>query len=176
MTLRHAVAVIRKPEPPMVESPGREGRMEPWEGDPRYQEELGRWEYQMSETTLNVMLGLGTKPEYIPEDIDKPDGTDWVELLESVEVPLKLNSGPARYLSWLRFYVLSNTADIAKVSEAVARRSGVLETDVSEAQSSFRGGENGRANPEPAAPQHRADGNNVPTPIGGTGSRSRREG
>ena len=175
MTLRHAIAALRKPEPPMVDSPDK-GRMEPWEGDPHYLEELGRWEYQMGETTLNVMLSLGTKLEYVPKGVDKPEDVGWVELLEAADVPVKLNSQPARYLSWLRFYALTEPADIAKVSEAVARRSGVIEADVSDSLNSFRGGENGRTDTDPEAPQLSVNGDNVPTPISGPSTGSRRKG
>src|SRR3990167_10053334 len=65
MTLRHAITVIPKPIPPIIELPDK-GRAEPWEGDPTYQEALADWNFQIGETTLNVMLMLGTKLEHVP--------------------------------------------------------------------------------------------------------------
>lgn len=164
MTIRHATAALPRPIPPVIENPDK-GRAEPWEGDPAYQDALGRWEYQIGETSINIMLSLGTKLEYVPENMDSPEDSNWVEILEAAEVPLKLNSVPARYLSWLRFYALSDPEDIAKVSVAIARKSGLMEGDVSSALESFRGGEDGGTNLPKTTEELSSNGNNIPLPI-----------
>ena len=171
VTLRHSLMIIPKPDPPMVENPEK-GRSEPWEGDPKYQESLNNWLYQIGETTLNVMLMLGTKLEFVPEGVDGPKDEGWVELLEAAGVPIKINTEPARYLSWLRFYALAEPEDVTKVSQAVARRSGVLEQDVDSALQSFRGGKNGGTNLEPATKKRRSHRNNLSPSDGGAGSGS----
>ena len=160
LTVRHALTAIKKPEPPVIHNEEK-GRTEVWEGDPTYQAELAQWEEQIGDTTLNVMIMLGTQVDEIPEGIQAPEDEDWIETLEAAGININTKTKAARYLSWIRFYAISSNSDYARISEAVARKSGLLERDVQTSLESFRGGENGRTNLEATPTEQHINGDNL---------------
>lgn len=166
LTVRYALTAIPKPEPPVIHNEEK-GRSEVWEGDPAYQAALSRWEEQVGDTTFNVMLMLGTQIEHMPEGIDHPEHESWLETLEATGMSVNVDTKAARYLSWLRFYAISSNEDYGRISEAVARKSGLLERDVQASLQSFRGGENGRADLATTPEEHSEHGDNLPSTNGG---------
>src|SRR3990167_1668538 len=98
LTVRYALTAIKKPEPPIVHNEEK-GRSEAWEGDPAYQAELSRWEEHIGETSLNVMIMLGTEIDKIPEGVYHPEDDEWVETLEAAGISVNTNTKAARYLN-----------------------------------------------------------------------------
>lgn len=165
LTVRHAAISIEKPEPPTVFHEDK-GRSEIWEGDPAYQEALANWEERIGDVTFNVMIMLGTAIESIPEGLESPEDETWPEILEATGLTLNLSTKSARYLSWLRFYAITSNEDYVLISEAVARKSGLLQKDVQSALESFRSGKDGGADLEATSEEQRADGDNISSTNG----------
>jgi hypothetical protein len=126
----------------MIEDKGRE---EENPNDPDYKQALLDVSWKRGETVIAVYLTVGTSIISMPDTMEPMESSNWLETLAflGVEVP---DSKRARYLAWLKFYVLSDD-DLTKLTQAVMRYSGVtLEVDVQEAQASFRSDTQGDTN------------------------------
>lgn len=137
MMLRQASASIPKPKPPVVKNEEK-GREEIWEGDPTYQQAIEEWEEKIGDVGTNVMLMLGTSVDFIPDDVEKPEDEGWLESILATGIEVRVGSVPARYISWLRFYVISTPSDLLAITSVIARKSGVLNKDVQASLDSFR--------------------------------------
>ena len=137
--LRKAISQLTPPRIPRVflEDKGRE---EENPDDPEYKDALVQFEQKSFDVAANVLLLLGTELKHCPEPIQPLESEEWSRPLEALEIvsPSELDSPPRRYLAWLSYYVLSDPEDIARVVELVAKRSGVLESEVDTAVDSFR--------------------------------------
>lgn len=162
MTIRYAHNSVPRPTPPVVRNEDKQ-RDEVWEGDPQYQDALAAWQERIGEVGTNVMLGLGTKIETVPDGMFNPEDEEWCEPLVASGLSVNLESKSARYLSWLRFYALSTPQDLANVSILVAMKSGVVNKDVQASLDSFRGGEDGRTDLGGEDEKHSGDGDRVPS-------------
>lgn len=131
-----AAKKVMLPKPPTVFIEDK-GRMEENPSDPTYIEELQAAEYQRGMVTIAAYLVLGTSVLEVPAGIDRPEDTEWSDVLNDIqfEVPTK---GRARYLAWLKYYALNDT-ELNALIEAITRLSGLTpEKDVVEVKDSFR--------------------------------------
>lgn len=111
-----------------------------WEenpNDPDYKQAVKEFQADRAEIVANTYYMLGTVAKFIPENISPVDSKDWEEILEIIneKVPAK---PLARYLYWLKYYVLDDDESL-ELMKSVMRFSGVvLSEDVDEAEESFR--------------------------------------
>lgn len=137
-------AVVR-PEVPTWYNPDRQ-RDEPNPLDPGYQDSLDDYQQRLGLVSSYCHLSMGTDVTgKLPEGIVPTDSTEWSDRLRDelqVGVPEK---GRARYVEWLRMYVLSDP-DFLDLIEAITNVGKYMPTEdaVATAAESFRGAE-GRA-------------------------------
>ena len=175
MTLRYATANIPKPKVPLVRNTDKD-RDEEWEGDPVYQQELSDWEQKVGDIGTNVMLMLGTEIEMVPDNVERPEGDKWVEMLRATGLAIEVDTPSARYLTWLRFYAIATPQDLVAISTTVAGKSGVLNKDAQASLESFRGGEDGGSDMEDTPKERSDDGDSVPSTNGRSHLRTGGEG
>lgn len=145
-TVRRAGEKIPKPKPPVVfiESKGREEE-NPF--DPDYAKALEEWIEQCGNSRMDSILVLGVEIHHLPEGVDGPDDSNWLEELEYLGIanPLATENKLARKLDWLKCYALRTGDDIIKVANQLYRKVGaVTEEEVLLAMESFPGGNRGR--------------------------------
>lgn len=139
MPMQRAMEGLEAPTPPTFYNEEAE-REEPNPTDPGYLKALRVYHSEVSELTTRVTLGRGTEVQSLPEGVDPVNGSEWVEEVEFTSngrtiVP---DYGIARYVAWLRWYVLSDK-DILSAVQAVQVYNGwVQEADVEKATSDFR--------------------------------------
>lgn len=175
MTLRYATANVSKPKIPVVRNTEKD-RDEEWEGDPAYQQALTEWEQQVGDVGTNVMLMLGTEIESVPDDVERPEGDKWVEMLQATGLPIDVETPSARYLTWLRFYAITTPDDLVAISTTVAGKSGVLNKDAQASLESFRSGKDGGSDLESPTEERSVDGDSVPSANGRSHLRTGGEG
>jgi hypothetical protein len=120
-----------RPKPPRVFIKDI-GREEENPDDPNYIAALDAWNSDVALSMVDVMILLGTAIESVPEDMEKPDGTQWSEDLEIIGLPIGTNQRK-RYLMWVKHYAAPSDEDIALITEQVGKLSGVSEKDVADA-------------------------------------------
>jgi hypothetical protein len=114
------------------------------EADPKYQEAVREYNRITQEITQNITLYEGTEVIAVPEGMFRPEEDGWIAIAEDDELTLGYarkvrREGKLRYIDYLMLYALAN-ADYLELLNYVARMAGrVLETDVEDAQDSFRG-------------------------------------
>lgn len=154
ITLRNGIVLNLKPVPPLIirKATGRltrpkaplvdlgKGRKEENVSDPDFLKAQEQFGQDAFDAGANVMLALGTSVKSVPDDLDKPQDDGWVEQLTTVGFEVDISSDTARYLSWIQYYALSNEEDLLKVVLGVTKLTGVGESEVAAAVSSFRGG------------------------------------
>lgn len=163
LTLRYAASSIPRPKPPVIFREDK-GREEENPEHPDYKAELALWEQKQQDLSMFIMLAVGTRVESIPKEMSQPQDDDWIEPLEAAGIEMSLNTEPARYLSWLRFYALSNVKDLETIIKTVARHIGVTEEDVAAAAETFPSSEERGVDTEPATPEPGDDRDNVQRP------------
>jgi hypothetical protein len=148
-----------------------EGLTEPNSNDPTYIKEHAEWEMTVGLSIMDTMMLLGTTEpsetgepvpliETLPDKMFPPESDGWVKWLQAAGVTVDESTPNTRYLCWLRYYAVSNSADLAKLTRAIAGKSGVREEDVGLAADAFqsdasRGTDTG-ASPKPNRRDRRA--------------------
>lgn len=169
LILRQPLEKLPEPQPPMIPLPEKgKDIMEPNPNDPDYIDAHEEWQLTVGLSIMDTMLLLGTtepqkegdpKPliEYIPDGMMLPEDEGWVTWLEAAGVPVDNSNLNTRYLCWLRFYAASNASDLAKLTRAIAGKSGVREEDVALAAQAFPSDQTRGADSESVAKPNRAD-------------------
>lgn len=139
LLIRKAVGKVKKPIMPRADV--GKGRVEDNPGDPEYNAAMDEYGQQTFDAGANVMLAAGTSLKSAPKGVDKPEDSDWLEVLEAAGFEPDLKSKTSRYLSWLSYYAITSEKDVVLVVMAVTKLSGVPESEVAAAVETFRGGE-----------------------------------
>ena len=151
LILRQPLQKLPEPEPPMIDMSDKgEGLTEPNPNDPAYIKVHAEWELTVGLSIMDTMMLLGTteptetgepKPliETLPEGMFPPESDGWVNWLKAAGVTIDESTVNTRYLCWLRYYAVSNSTDLAKLTRAIAGKSGVREEDVGLAADAFSG-------------------------------------
>lgn len=140
-----AQRAVPRPEIPTWYNPDRK-RDEPNPLDPGYQDSLDEYQQRVGLVSSYCHLSMGTDVTgTMPAGIYPWDSLEWSLVLAeelNVEVP---ETGRARYVEWLRMYVLSDP-DFLALIEAITNVGKYMPTEdlVANAAESFRGAE-GRA-------------------------------
>lgn len=114
--------------------------------DPEYLRALEQNRMRRGTAMIDVLIGMGTEIEYIPEGMQTPDDEEWVENLSfiGIEVP-KLKIG--KYLAWVKYYAAEDARDIQLLAKKGSAALGVTEEDVAEAIANFQSNETRTADP-----------------------------
>lgn len=126
----------KRPEPPVVYLE-KFGREEVNFDDPDYLEKVSRWETVSAGRIADALILLGTEIESVPEGVDWPADSGWIEIVETLGFNLNRHSKSARYLAWVKHVAIEDQDDWMMITEAVGRQAGVTEADVKRAQNSF---------------------------------------
>lgn len=131
-----AVRKIRDPKIPMVYIETK-NRSEENPNDPDYLQAKQEADLDRGMTTINVYLAFGTKPTFIPENKEGPEGQTWS--VDYNEVGLDIpQGGRGRYVAWLKYYALLEE-EVNDLSLMAMRYSGAtLEEDVAKSTTNFQ--------------------------------------
>lgn len=134
---------LKPPVPPKYRNEDKD-TYEENPNDPTYQRELEEYQETVGEATNAVLLTRGTQVEGVPQRVELPEDTTWVEdvqELTGIEVPIK---GARRYYCWVKYVAVATIEDFSGLLGAVTRASGVVsEREVSEELANFRGVQEG---------------------------------
>ncbi len=175
MTLRHAYATIPRPKPPIVRNEEK-SRDEEWDQDPVYLQALEDWEQKVGDVGVNIMFSIGTSIEYLPEDIEPPESDKWLEQIRAIGIEADVSSDAARYISWMRFYIVETPQDLLIITSNISRKSGVLDKDVQTSLESFRSGDDGKSDSGVPTEERSGDRDPVSNANGRSHLRDRGEG
>lgn len=112
-------------------------REEPNPSHPDYIEAVREWNLDQSLERIRLWCMLGTKLDFVPDEIERPEDTGWSDTLKIVgfDVPA---DGIERYYAWLKYYALPNQTDLFELTKQVQLASGLIkEEEVQEAMASF---------------------------------------
>lgn len=115
--------------------------------DPDYLEAKRLNEEVRNTALLDVLIGLGTDPEYVPPTLVALDDDIWVdeaEIFLNFSVP---RAGRARYVAWLKYHALQDANDFQIIADRVTRQMGVSATEVQTAMNNFPRKAEREANP-----------------------------
>lgn len=160
LLLRRAVQKVTKPVIPVFHDEDR-GRDIENPNDPDYLAALAEYESSQGYASLDMMILMGTELISVPEGMDRPEDTDWVELLRVGGIDPDISSDHARYLSWMQLIAITDMADVQSIAMAVARKTAVREVDVQASLDSFRSNEIGRTDIQPELPESITNGHRV---------------
>jgi len=132
---------LKDPKVPVMLNEDK-GREEENPSHPDYVAELADVNYRRGMLAVEVYLAMGTEVTERPESIGAPESEAWAADIElfGLDIP---KTGKARYVAWLKYYVL-NDEDLTALTLAAMRYGGAtLETDVTQAQAGFRNSSQG---------------------------------
>lgn len=133
-----ALGKVKWPDIPVLHN-DEDDRDEENPNDPIYLQKLQGAQALRVITSYNMSIAMGTytQRDWCPEGIDYVDGTEWQELMEyaGVEIP---NTRLARYVAWVKYYILVDHDELNELMKIVATYAGfVHEEEVAEAIESF---------------------------------------
>ena len=160
--MRELLARMPEPEPPEVYLEEKK-RSEPNPDDPDYLREHAEWTVKLGDASTNAMLLLGTELVSVPEGMDRPEGTRWLERLRLMGINSVGDSEDARYLLWLKCYAAAEEAAMQLLTTTVIRSGITLrEEDVDGLVRAFRNRKTRGADTERPAEEGGADGDQAP--------------
>jgi hypothetical protein len=126
----------KKPRVPVYVNPEK-GREEPNPADPDYNKDLDEWNIAVAMELNNALILMGTEVVEVPEGLPAHDDPEWTSKMQAMG---RLSDNPHRnYLHWIKYTAAPKIPeDIELIIREVGRLSGVRETDVQAAVSSFR--------------------------------------
>lgn len=141
------MAVLEKFKDPPIPKEWDEER-QVWDENPWKKEYLDAKEEVASQrgmATIDAILAFGTEIVSIPDDVEKPEDTNWVEEMQVVGVELNLANATARRLNWLKMVAVGST-DLTGVLRAGSSVLPISQEGVGNAMAGFRSDEVGSAN------------------------------
>lgn len=104
---------------------------------PEYEKALEDNRMRKGNSLIDVLISMGTEIVSIPEGLQKPDDSEWVDDLLSIgiEVP---SQNRARYLAWVKFYAATSASDIQELAKRGSESLGVTESEVASAIAVFQ--------------------------------------
>ncbi|MDD5702382.1 MAG: hypothetical protein PHU23_10085, partial [Dehalococcoidales bacterium] len=104
----------RAPKAPVILSMEKD-REEENPADPAYLEAKARHEEGCNMALMDAAILLCTAVENVPDDVNRPEDTDWLEDLEIMGIA----PGPGkreRYLAWVKYYAAPDESDMVILS------------------------------------------------------------
>lgn len=145
MALVEANTRIPVPKVPKVYMPDKD-REEENPSHPDYLEAVRQYNIKVAIVGIDTCLVLGTElMPPLPDNVQKPEDEDWVERLSVIQ--LEVPTGKyARYVTWVRWYLLTEQ-EVMALAGAVTRFNGsTLEVDVQTATEEFKSAEERESN------------------------------
>lgn len=143
MIIADANRRLKPPKPPVTWNPDKE-RNEENPQHPDYIEALSYYRFDTAMLAMRVYFILGTEVEYLPRDIEPVDSTVWSDAILAADAEAEIpESGPRRYLAWLKLYALPDEDQARLLNAIIGAGNGTLEAQVVEAQNSFRNNSRG---------------------------------
>lgn len=116
--------------------------------DPQWMEACQRVDEERGTALMDLMAGLGTEIISLPPDVQDITDTGWADDVETfLETPVP-EFGRARHVAYMKYYILIDNEDWAKVARKVQAKMGVSEEEVAGAMDRFRGEEKRQADSE----------------------------
>lgn len=117
---------FKYPEVPKVydENKGREIRNP---DHPDYVRACQEMDAQRSMALIDAIAALGTEVVSVPDNIQKPEDNGWVEECEVLNIPVKKDSPLARYMAWIKYVAILDTADFMKIANEFGMMMGTSE-------------------------------------------------
>lgn len=103
--------------------------------DPDYIDRVKAWKIELSNSTLNALIVLGTELVKVPKKFPGPESNDWLDEYALLGVPMRPEIKAWRYLTWITMKAAPETNDLDLIKEVVGRLSGVPESKVEAAES-----------------------------------------
>lgn len=124
LLLDDAQKQLKEPRPPKVWIEDKQTHEENL-ADPDYREAVDDYLRKRGDLANAVCLTRGTEIVHVPEGIESPQDTDWMEDvrdLAGIDVP---TSGRRRYYCWLKYVALAHVDDLSGLLMAVMDYSGL---------------------------------------------------
>jgi hypothetical protein len=134
---------IIEPKPPKLKNYAKgeddDAPLEENPNDPEFLRAHSEYRQKVGEVSNAIFLTRGTEVISVPDDVDKLDDEDWaleVEEFTDIKVP---KVGRRRYYCWLKYVALTSMIDFQSLLNKLSALGGVtLESDVADAETSFR--------------------------------------
>lgn len=105
---------------------------------PDYIAAVRQWDIHQGTIAIHASLLLGTEIKVIPDGFPRPEDETWAELVKETGVDVA-DGKNARYVDWLRYYVLAANEDLQGVMAAIENvGTRIPEDEVDAAAESFR--------------------------------------
>lgn len=138
MIIADANRRLKAPRPPVTWNPDKE-RDEPNPQHPDYVEAVNNYRYDTAMLAMRVYFILGTEVEFLPTHLVPVESTKWSDDILAADAEAEIpESGPRRYLAWLKLYALPDEDQARLLNAIIGAGNGTLEAQVIEAQNSFR--------------------------------------
>jgi hypothetical protein len=85
-----------------------------------------------SMAVMDAVATFGVEVEYLPEDVPALEDDSWIEELEFIHIPVQKDSRLARYQAWIKFVVIRDPVDFAKVAEEFGIQMGTAERKIAD--------------------------------------------
>jgi hypothetical protein len=102
--------------------------------DPDYIDRVKAWRMELSNSTLNALIILGTELVKKPAKFPGPESNEWLDEYKLLGVPMDPTNVKWRYLTWITMKAAPETNDLSLIKEVVGRLSGVPESKVEAAE------------------------------------------
>jgi hypothetical protein len=102
--------------------------------DPDYIDRVKSWKVELSDSTLNALIILGTELVKMPKGMSGPEKNDWLDEYKLLGVPVFEGNKMWRYLTWITLKAAPDTNDLMLIKEVVGGLSGIPEAKVNAAE------------------------------------------
>lgn len=152
------------PQPPVVHSEEKD-RDEPNPNDPGYLTALNEWNARLSIRLFTVLLATASKVKSTPEGMITHDSDEFIEILEmSGVIPRHTDVG--LYVQWVMI-LAAKKDDQELLGTQLLRLAGLSESDIAEAEATFRGLSERDSDQAPLSSVNGSDRDRVPAPDSG---------
>lgn len=143
---------LTEPLPPKIpnfdKGEGEDAPLEENPNDPTFLRAHMEYRQRVGEVSNAIFLTRGTELVSVPDGVEGVDDEEWaleVEEFAGIKVP---KVGRRRYYCWLKYIALTSMTDFQGLLNKLTALGGVtLESDVADAETSFRPDESGDAAP-----------------------------
>jgi len=115
------------------------GRNEENPSDPMYIADMEEYNNKITSTIIDAFIVMGTEVVSIPKDMQKIEDNDWVDMLSSIGIDIDSENKKVRYILWVKYVALPKESDLDFLTTEISALAGVSNTEVAEAEDSFRG-------------------------------------
>lgn len=129
MRIQAVLAQFPYPEVPAIEDKER-GRIIRNPDSPFYLEQKAQVDQNRLMAIMDAVIAFGTTIKYIPEGMEGPEGDEWVEELELINIPVRKDIPLARYQAWVKFVAAPDLEDITKITEQFGVQMGTSEVKI----------------------------------------------